>query len=129
MSSLAAKPARLDSKELWPTVRASAKRAGMGERAIRSAIQRGELTLYRIPNTWPRLHWPDVETWMRSFRVVVDQRADARVREICARRTSGTSGKFWYRHALTSMTPDGLSVLFERLPSSQNCTETFRTLH
>ncbi len=86
MSSSAIKPTSRDVQgPRLLTVRETAKRVGMGERAIRRAIERGELNLYRLPATWPRLRWTDVELWIQSFKVVTNPRASARVREICSR--------------------------------------------
>lgn len=73
----------------WPTIREAARRAGLGERPLRSAIRRGELSLHIVPDAWPRLHWPDVEAWLRSHRVERTSHARARVAEIEGRGARG----------------------------------------
>ncbi len=69
----------------YPTVRGAAKRLGIGEKPIRAAIKRRELTPVEIPGTWPRLSWVDVELWARSKRAPTTDHAESRLREVLER--------------------------------------------
>ncbi len=69
----------------FPTVRKAAERARIGERAIRAAVRRGELALYRPDGTWPRIYWPELVSWVRASRVRATPHAEARLAEVLER--------------------------------------------
>jgi hypothetical protein len=52
---------------LFVTIPAAARRAGLGLRQIRRAIEREELAVFDIGG-WPRLRWDELELWFASRR-------------------------------------------------------------
>jgi len=76
----------------FPTVRMAAARLRVGEKVLRAEIKRGEIPLYRLPGSWPRVHWPEVIARFRALRVrptnAVAKRVDEAIRREDARNVS-----------------------------------------
>jgi excisionase family DNA binding protein len=54
-------------KGLFVTIPEAARRAGIGLRQLRRAIERGELTVFDIGG-WPRLRWEELDHWFARMR-------------------------------------------------------------
>lgn len=67
------------------TIRAAARRVGIGERVLREAVRRGEVPIYRAPGAWPRVAVAEVVAWLRAYRAAPTAHAAARVAEVLAR--------------------------------------------
>jgi hypothetical protein len=69
----------------YGTIRQTARRSGFGERAVREAVRRGELALYTVAGSWPRIRWSDFEAWAAAHAVRPSSRAEAIVGRILER--------------------------------------------
>ena len=59
----------LNSNGEYITIRQTNRQYGFGERCWRKAVADGELTLYQLPGSWPRLRRSDVEAYIERRRI------------------------------------------------------------
>lgn len=68
------------------TVPEAARRLGCGEKVVRAAIRRGELTPHVLGLRWQRLAWPEVLLWVaRHRRTAAGEHVRQRLAEVLAR--------------------------------------------
>lgn len=73
----------------WPepeflTLRAAARRAGIGVGQLRRAVRLGDLPVYQLG--WPRVRWSEVLRWINAQKVPVMRHARRRLAEVLGRR-------------------------------------------
>ena len=68
------------------TIPKAARRAGLGVRQLRRAVQLGEVEAMMV-GSWPRVRWESVVRWIESQRVRPSEDVKQRVAEAVERRS------------------------------------------
>jgi len=82
---MARRTTETDTAPTHGTIRAVARRVGVGETTLRRVIRAGEIPIYRPAGAWPLIAVADVVRWLHAQRAEPTAHARARVAEILER--------------------------------------------